>query len=68
MPNITQLSQLDLTQTYSYPEEHVIQQFVLSDNQHYQLKQMYTDDDIAIPYLFPELAIDVTDVFATWQE
>lgn len=29
---------------------------------------MYTDDDIAIPYLFPELAIDVTDVFATWQE
>lgn len=50
-----------------YPEEQAIHQFVL-ENERYQLKQMYTVGDIATPQLFPELAIDVTEVFATWSE
>lgn len=48
-----------------YPEQRAIHQFVLDDGGHYQLKQMYTDDDIATPQLFPELAIDVTELFET---
>lgn len=49
-----------------YPEEQVIHQFVLDDNRRYQLKQMYTNGDSAIPHLFPDLAIDVDEVFTTW--
>ena len=51
-----------------YPNDQAINQFVLDDNGRYQLKQMYTDDDIATPHLFPELAIDLTEVFETWTE
>lgn len=51
-----------------YPEEQAIHQFVLDDNKDYQLKHMYTDDDLATPYLFPELAIELTEVFETWAE
>jgi Uma2 family endonuclease len=51
-----------------YPNDQAIHQFVLDDNGHYQLKHMYTDDDIATPHLFPELSIDLTDVFETWQK
>jgi Uma2 family endonuclease len=46
-----------------YPEQQAIHQFVLDEQGVYQLKQMYTDDDMAIPSLFPELAIDVTEIF-----
>ena len=46
-----------------YPNDQAIHQFVLDENQRYQLKAMYTDDDVAIPYLFPELQIDLTVVF-----
>ena len=51
-----------------YPNDQAINQFVLDENGRYQLKQMYTDDDIATPHLFPELAIDLTEVFETWAE
>jgi len=51
-----------------YPNDQAIHQFVLDDNRHYQLKHMYTDDDIATPHLFPELAVDLTEVFETWQK
>ena len=51
-----------------YPNDQAINQFVLDENGRYQLKQMYTDDDIAIPHLFPELAIDLTEVFENWTE
>lgn len=50
-----------------YPEEQAIHQFVL-ENERYQLKQMYTVGDIATPHLFPELAIEMTEVFETWTE
>lgn len=51
-----------------YPEQQAIHQFVLDDNRCYQLKNMYAEDDIAKPFLFPELAIDLTEVFETWSE
>lgn len=49
-----------------YPEEQAIYQFVLNNDKQYQLKQMYANDDIASPHLFPELLIDVNEVFETW--
>jgi Uma2 family endonuclease len=51
-----------------YPEQNAIHQFVLDDNGVYQLKNMYADDDKAIPSLFPELAIDLIEVFETWSD
>lgn len=48
-----------------YPYEQAVYQFVLDqDTEKYQLYAMYAGDDIAKPYLFPELHIDLTDVFA----
>lgn len=51
-----------------YPNDQAINQFVLDENGHYQLKFMYTDDDMASSHLFPELAVELTEVFETWQE
>lgn len=51
-----------------YPEHNAIHQFVLDDNGCYQLKNMYADDDKATPALFPELAIDLIEVFETWSD
>jgi Uma2 family endonuclease len=46
-----------------YPNDQMIHQFVLNDQGAYQLKAMYADEDGAIPYLFPDLTIYLTDVF-----
>jgi len=46
-----------------YPYEHTIHQFVLDENKRYELKKMYTTEDIATPYLFPDLAIAMAEVF-----
>jgi Uma2 family endonuclease len=51
-----------------YPNDQAIHQFVLDESGRYQLQYMYTDDDIATPQLFPELAIDLTEVFDTWSK
>lgn len=48
-----------------YPNDEAIHQFVLDDKNCYQLKHMYTDDDIASAELFPELEIDLTELFAS---
>ena len=45
-----------------YPEQQAIHQFVLK-NKSYHLAQMFTDGDMASPYLFPNLKINVTEVF-----
>jgi len=45
-----------------YPYEQAIYQFVLDDDGHYQLKAMYANG-IATPHLFPELSIDLSEVF-----
>ena len=51
-----------------YPYEKAVYQFVLNEAGIYQLKAMYPDNGIAIPYLFPELEIDLTEVFESWDE
>lgn len=48
-----------------YPYEEAIYQFVLNPTtEKYQLAAMYAGDEIASPTLFPELKIDLTEVFA----
>jgi len=47
-----------------YPYEQAVHQFVLDQNEKYQLHAMHAGDEIAIPYLFPDLQIDLNDVFA----
>ncbi len=46
-----------------YPEVEAIHQFVLDDQGRYQLKYMYAEDDLAVPSLFPDLAINLTELF-----
>ncbi|SJM91272.1 conserved hypothetical protein [Crenothrix polyspora] len=47
-----------------YPYEEVIQQFVLhGDDTSYQLANSYADDDRAISYVFPDLAINLATLF-----
>jgi Uma2 family endonuclease len=46
-----------------YPEQRAIHKFVLDESGRYQLIQMFTNDDIASPQLFPELVINLTEVF-----
>ncbi|WP_341327670.1 Uma2 family endonuclease [Methylotuvimicrobium sp. KM2] len=46
-----------------YPEEQAIYQFVLNDERQYRLKHMYANDDVAVPHLFPELQLDVNEIF-----
>lgn len=47
-----------------FPYEEVVQQFVLNDeNNSYQLVNSYAGDDVALPYLFADLAIDLPALF-----
>lgn len=47
-----------------FPYEEVINQFVLNDDtRQYQLTNSYAGDDVASPYLFPDLAIDLSVLF-----
>jgi len=45
-----------------FPAEKVVQKFILTDEK-YLLENMYAEDDIAIPNLFPDLQIDLKEVF-----
>jgi Uma2 family endonuclease len=45
-----------------FPYEEVIQQFVLNEDS-YQLINSFAEDDIATPYLFPDLEIDLAALF-----
>ncbi len=48
-----------------YPYGQTIFQFVLNEgSQSYQLHGMYAQDGLATPFLFPDLQIDLADVFA----
>ncbi|MDD2725435.1 MAG: Uma2 family endonuclease [Methylovulum sp.] len=47
-----------------YPEAEAVYQFVLDDDGRYQLRNMYAEDDKAVPVLFPDLAIDLAELFA----
>ena len=46
-----------------YPELRAIHQFVLDEQECYQLKKMYAEDGFAVPHLFPDLKVDLIDVF-----
>jgi Uma2 family endonuclease len=47
-----------------FPYEEVINQFVLNDETgQYQLTNNYAGDDLAVPFLFQDLAIDLADLF-----
>jgi len=47
-----------------YPGEKAVHQFVLDDQtEKYQLQYMYSGEDIATPYLFPDCQIDLSEVF-----
>jgi len=47
-----------------YPYEKALYQFVLDEkSKKYQLAAMYAEDEIATPALFPELKIDLAEVF-----
>lgn len=47
-----------------HPYEQTLYQFVLDEQEKYQLHAMHPGDEIATPYLFPDLQIDLNDVFA----
>jgi len=46
-----------------FSENRAIEQFVLDENNVYQLKGIYAEDGIITPFLFPELDVDLLDVF-----
>lgn len=46
-----------------YPNDCAIHQFVLNENGRYDLVKMFTDDDVATPYLFPDLAVKLEEIF-----
>jgi Uma2 family endonuclease len=45
-----------------FPHDKIVQQFVL-ENDKYQLYNIYTNTEFATSFLFPELAVNLTDVF-----
>ncbi|ATG91890.1 Uma2 family endonuclease [Methylomonas koyamae] len=47
-----------------HPYEQTLYQFVLDQQEKYQLHAMHPGDEIATPYLFPDLQIDLNEVFA----
>jgi len=47
-----------------YPYEQIVQQFVLDEAGKYQLHALYPGNESVTPILFPELQVDLTDVFA----
>lgn len=46
-----------------FSENKMIEQFVLDENDVYQLKGIYAEDGLITPFLFPELDVDLADVF-----
>jgi len=48
-----------------FPDNPAIEQFALDASGHYQLQALYAPGDVAASHLFPDLAIDVNEVFAS---
>jgi Uma2 family endonuclease len=46
-----------------YPYEEVIHQFILNPEGHYQLEDSFAGDDVASAYLFPDLTIELEQLF-----
>jgi Uma2 family endonuclease len=46
-----------------FPSEYVLQQFILNENGKYQLKDSFTEDEIFNAYIFPDLQINLAEIF-----
>jgi Uma2 family endonuclease len=46
-----------------FPSEHVLQQYVLNEQGRYELKNSFTEDEVFNAHIFPELQIDLADIF-----
>ncbi|SFF34838.1 Endonuclease, Uma2 family (restriction endonuclease fold) [Thermoflexibacter ruber] len=59
-----QLYQENAVQEYwiVFPAEKAVQKFLLTDDK-YQLEKIYVEDDLMSPTLFPDLVIDLVQVF-----
>ena len=47
-----------------FPYEAIIEQFILDEQGRYQLARIYAGDDLASPHLFPDLRIDLGELFS----
>ena len=47
----------------AYPNEKTIHKFVLNKKNKYELKGMFVEDDKISPTIFPDLKIDITEIF-----
>jgi Uma2 family endonuclease len=46
-----------------FPSEHVLQQYILNEQGRYELKSSFTEDEVFNAHIFPELQIDLADIF-----
>jgi Uma2 family endonuclease len=46
-----------------FPSEHVLQQYVLNENEKYELKSSFVEDEIFNAHIFPDLQIDLSEIF-----
>ena len=47
-----------------FPSEYVLQQFVLNEKEQYELKASFTEDEVFNAHIFPDLQIDLAEIFA----
>lgn len=46
-----------------FPSEYVLQQFVLSKKDKYELKGIFTEDEVFRAHIFPDLEINLGEIF-----
>jgi Uma2 family endonuclease len=51
-----------------FPSEHVLQQYVLSQNEKYELKSSFVEDEIFNAHIFPDLQINLSEIFEEEEE
>ncbi|NJL15259.1 MAG: Uma2 family endonuclease [Microscillaceae bacterium] len=47
-----------------YPSEQTLLQFILNENEKYVLKSAFAEDEVFNAHIFPELSIDLAEIFA----
>jgi Uma2 family endonuclease len=46
-----------------FPSEHVLQQYILNEQGKYVLNNSFTEDEVFNAYIFPDLQIDLAEIF-----
>ncbi|WP_027001885.1 Uma2 family endonuclease [Hugenholtzia roseola] len=46
-----------------YPSEHVLQQYILNENEKYELKNNFAEDEVFNSHIFADLQIDLSEIF-----